>query len=277
MAFALAASITMYALLLFVLMQVPSSTPPGLLIERRLAEDVPLALGDTLRLRPLDGDTRVFVVEGIFERAADPARIARNEYEVRLHLPDLETMLPTSDRVDRFALVLSPGASADSAARWIETLAFGTRAYPTAELAEESSATFRVISRFHEAIGVVTILASAIFLLCVMIIRVDERRSDMGMLRLIGVSRGTVFRAIVVEAVGIAVLGSVVGAGVGVVIARIVNVYYMRFYDTALQFALITPRIVVLAALLGLGLGAVAGALAALRVVRLAPQRLGER
>jgi putative ABC transport system permease protein len=267
-------------MVLSTLLVTPSATAevPGMLIERRLAEHVPLAVGDTVRVRALgEAEEHRFYVEGVFERAADPARIARNEFEVRFHLPDLEAMLPTRDRVDRFALVLAPGTSPDEVGRWIEALAYGTRAYTVAEVAEGSSATFRVISRFHRAIGVVTILASATFLLCVMIIRVDERRPDLGMMRLIGVSRRTVLRTIVLEAVTIAVIGSAVGALLGVIIARIVNAYYMRFYDTALQFALVTPRIVMLAALLGLILGTAAGVLSALRVVRLPPQRLGER
>ncbi len=252
---------------------------PEMLVERRLAERVPLAVGDTVRVRALAGTAapRPFVVAGVYERAADPNRIARNDLEVRFHLPDLQAMLPTRDRVDRFAVVLAPGADADSAARWIEGVAYGTRAYGSAALARETSATFAVVSRFHDAIGIVTILASAIFLLCVMVIRVDERKRDMGMLRLIGVSRGTVFKAIVVEAIGIAVVGSLVGGGLGIAVARIVNAYYARVYDTTLRFALVTPRIVLLAALLGLALGAVAGALAAWRVVRVPPQTLGER
>ena len=252
---------------------------PGMLVERRLAEAIPLAVGDTVRVRALAGSAqpRPFVVAGVFEREADPNRIARNDYEVRLHLPDLEALLPTHDRVDRFAIVLAPGARADPAARWIESVAFGTRAYGSAALAEETSATFRVVSRFHDAIGIVTILASAIFLLCVMVIRVDERKRDMGTLRLIGVSRGTVFRAVVLEAIGIAVVGSVAGAGLGVVVTRIVNAHYARVYDTTLRFALVTPRIVLIAALLGLALGTIAGVLAAWRLVRVAPQKLGER
>ena len=252
---------------------------PEVLVERRLAESIPLAVGDTVRVRALAGtaEARPFVVAGVFERPADPNRIARNDFEVRFHLPDLEAMLPTRDRVDRFAVVLSPGADADAAARWIESVAFGTRAYGSAALAEETSATFAVVSRFHDAIGIVTILASAIFLLCVMVIRVDERKRDMGMLRLIGVSRGTVFRAIVLEAIGIAILGSIAGGGLGIVVARLVNAHYARVYDTTLEFARVTPRIVLLAALLGLLLGAAAGALAAWRVVRVPPQKLGER
>jgi putative ABC transport system permease protein len=264
--------------LLLVLLQIPMDLVPGLLVERRLAEAASVSVGDTVRVRPLGGTTEhTFVVDGVFERAADPARIARNEFEVRFHLPDLEALLPAHDRVDRFSLVLAPGARVDSVGRWIETLAFGTRAYPTELVAEQASATFRVISRFHRAIGVVTILASAIFLLCVMIIRVDERRPDLGVLRLIGVSRGTVFRTIVLEAVAIAVLGSAVGAALGVAAAQLVNAYYMAFYDTGLAFARVTPRITLLAALLGLALGSVAGVLSALRVVSLPPQKLGER
>jgi putative ABC transport system permease protein len=252
---------------------------PGVLVERRLAERVPLAVGDTVRIRALAAQTapRPFVVAGVFEREADPNRIARNEFELRFHIGDLEGLLPQRDRVDRFAVVLAPGASADSAARWIEGVAFGTRAYGSAALAEQTSATVAVVSRFHDAIGIVTVLASGIFLLCVMVIRVDERRRDMAVLRLIGVSRGTVFRAIVLEAVAIAVAGSLAGAALGIVVARGVNAYYARVYDTTLRFALVTPRIVILAAVLGLVLGITAGALAAWRVVAVPPQKLGER
>jgi len=257
----------------------PPSTTPEVLIERRLAESVPLHVGDTVRVRSLSGrgPTLPFIVAGVFEREADPIRISRNEMQLRFHLPDLEALLPQKDRVDRFAVTLRPGANADSAARWIEGVAFGTRAYGSAALASESSATFRVISRFHDAIGIVTILASAIFLLCVMIIRVDERRRDMGVLRLIGISRSTVFRAIVVEAIAISIVGSAAGAVVGLIAARIVNAHYAAVYDTTLKFALVSPRIVMTAAALGLALGIGAGALAAWRVVAVPPQKLGER
>jgi putative ABC transport system permease protein len=252
---------------------------PEVLIDRRLAEAASLSTGDTVRVNTVGGAAapRSFVVAGVFERAADPSRIARNEFELRFHLPDLLAMLPEADRVDRFAVVLAPGASADSAARWIDGIVLGSRAIPSAALAEQTSATFRVVSRFHRAIGIVTIGASAIFLLCVMIIRVDERRRDMGVLRLLGVARSTVFRAIVLEALGIALVGSALGGALGVAMSAAVNAYYARVYDTTLRFALVTPRIVALAALLGLALGAAAGALAAWRTVGVAPQRLGER
>lgn len=259
--------------------EVQPSALPGLLIERRVAEDAGLGVGDSLRVRATGGDAtaRWFRVEGVFERAADPNRISRNEYEVRLHLPDLESLLPTHDRVDRFAIELAPGRDPERAARWMEGLAFGTRAIETAELADQTSATFLVVSRFHRAIGIVTILASGIFLLCVMIIRVDERRKDAGVLRLIGISARTIFRTVVLEALGIALLGSLLGALLGAVMTVLVNRHYGNLYDTTLRFALLTPRIVWLAVGLGLLLGATAGVLAALRLARAPVERLGER
>ncbi|HET8656702.1 MAG TPA: FtsX-like permease family protein, partial [Longimicrobiaceae bacterium] len=165
----------------------------------------------------------------------------------------------------------------DSTARWLQGLAYGVQAYSSARLADESSTTFRVISRFHRAIGIVTVLASGIFLLCVMIIRVDERRRDVGMLRLIGISRRTIFRAVVLEAVAIAAMGSLLGIGLGALITAMVNAYYASFYDTTLRFALLSPRILWTAGALGLGLGLVAGTLAALRVTRARPEQLGGR
>ena len=257
----------------------PVDTLPGFLVERRLAEASRLEVGDTVRVRALagSGEARAFRVEGVFERAADPNRISRNDYEVRFHLPDLEGMLPVRDRVDRFAIALAPGASPDSLARWVEGLAYGTTAYGSEALAEETSTTFLVVSRFHRAIVVVTVLASGIFLLCVMIIRVDERRRDVRVLRLIGISRWTVFRTVVLEAVGIAGVASAAGTLLGVVISFAVNAYYASVYDTTLKFALLTPRILLLAAALGLALCLVAGSLAALRVVTVPPERLGER
>jgi putative ABC transport system permease protein len=196
---------------------------------------------------------------------------------VRFHLPDLEEMLPVKDRVDRFSLVLEAGADHAAAARWVEGLAFGTTVFGSDELAEEASTTFAVISRFHRAIGIVTVLASGIFLLCVMVIRVDERRRDIGTLRLVGISRGTIFRTVVGDAIAIAVMGSVLGIILGLVVAMVVNGYYAGVYDTSLRFALVTPRTLSLAGMLGLTLGVGAGALAALRVVRVPPERLGER
>ena len=132
----------------------------------------------------------------------------------------------------------------------------------------ETSATFAVVSRFHRAIGVITIVASAIFLLCIMLLKVDERRRDVAALRLMGISGGTIVKGVVLEATAIAVLGSVVGVAFGALTSWIVNLHYQSVYRSPVRFSIVTGDVVLLAVSLSLTLGVIAGWLAARRLVR---------
>jgi putative ABC transport system permease protein len=135
----------------------------------------------------------------------------------------------------------------------------------------ETSETFAVVSRFHRAIGVITIVASAVFLLCILLLKVDERRRDVAALRLLGISRRTVMLSVVLEAALVSVIGSGVGVVIGWVTSLAVNWHYQARYQTPLRFALVTGDIVLFAVSLSLVLGIVAGALAARRLVRTHP------
>ena len=94
-------------------------------------------------------------------------------------------------------------------------VAFGFKAYRSRDIAVETSRTFQVVSRFQRAIGVITIVASSVFLLCIMLLKVDERRRDVAALRLMGISARSIVRSIVIEAALVAVLGSVLGVALG--------------------------------------------------------------
>ncbi|HET7553072.1 MAG TPA: ABC transporter permease [Gemmatimonadaceae bacterium] len=214
------------------------------------------------------------VVSAIVERRADPSEIARNDYRVRLHLDQLQHLIGYGDRVDRFAVGTVDSAATERALGAINDAAFGFQAYRSRDIAAETSTTFEVVSRFHRAIGVITIVASAVFLLCILLLKVEERRRDVGALRLIGLSRWTVFRSVVIEAAFVSVLGSGLGVAVGWITSAAVNAYYQAFYRTPLRFSIVTGDIVLFSVLLSLALGVVAGALAALRLVRTAPLTL---
>jgi hypothetical protein len=75
----------------------------------------------------------------------------------------------------------------------------------------------------------------------------------------------------VLEAALIAVVGSVLGAGLAFLAGAATNAYYRRFFDTDLVFSLITPRIVAFSIGLSLLLGIAAGGAAAWRLVRTRP------
>jgi putative ABC transport system permease protein len=245
---------------------------PEVAVERRLADELALHVGDTVRVGAAPDSMRTLVVvAAVYEPRPDPAQITKDERYIRLHLPDLAALLGAPDRVDRFGVGLVPGARVDSAVARLEQNAFGYQAYPSAVIASGSSQTFLVVSRFHRAIAVITIVASAVFLLCIMLLKVEERRLDAAVMRFIGVRRRTIFGALLLEAALVAVVGSVVGTALAFAAGAATNAYYRRFFDTALTFSLITPEIVLFSVGLSLALGVAAGALAAWRLVRTRP------
>ena len=254
----------------------PHRPPRTVAIDERLAADAHIAVGDRIVLtRAPGGAGDTVIVSGLVARRADPSEVARAEYRVRMHLDELQALTDYGDRVDRFAIATRGGAAAtDSAMRQINAAAFGFQAYRSRDIAVETSRTFLVVSRFHRAIGVITIVASAIFLLCIMLLKVDERRRDVAALRLMGISSRSIVRSVMIEAALVAVVGSGVGVLLGWVSSHLINWHYQSVYRTPLAFAMITPQIVALAVALSVVLGLGAGFVAAQRLVRAAPLEL---
>jgi putative ABC transport system permease protein len=107
-----------------------------------------------------------------------------------------------------------------------------------------------------------------------MVLKVEERRRDIAALRLMGISRATVVRAIIAEAALIAVLGSGLGILIGWLVSIFVNWHYQALYRTPLAFSIVTPPIIAVSVLLSLVLGIAAGIGASLRLVRQPPLAL---
>jgi putative ABC transport system permease protein len=240
-------------------------------IDERLAADARVKIGDRLVLSsvPGGGPGDTVMVSAFVRRRADPSEVARAEYRVRMHLDELQSLIGYGDRVDRFAVATRGPATTDSAIRLINRTAFGFQAFRSRDIAVQTSRTFAVVSRFHRAIGVITIVASSIFLLCIMLLKVDERRRDVAALRLLGISGRTIVRSVMIEAALVAGVGSGVGVVLGWVAAQLINWHYRAVYRTPLSFALVTPSIVVLAVSLSIVLGLAAGFIAAQRLVRM--------
>lgn len=252
-----------------------AAAPRTIAVDDVLAAQAGLKIGDTISLAAQPGAPREkVVVAAIVRRGADPSEVARGDLRVRLHLDQLQTISGYGDRVDRFAVATTPSADVSALIDRVNDVAFGFKAYRSSDIAVETSRTFQVVSRFHRAIGVITIVASSVFLLCIMVLKVEERRRDIAALRLMGISRATVIRSIVLEAAAIAVLGSALGIVLGWVISLFVNWHYRGVYQTPLAFSIVTPPIIVVAVALSLVLGIGAGVLASLRLARTPPLQL---
>jgi putative ABC transport system permease protein len=258
---------------LFAALLLLQGSPRTIAIDERLAADAHIAIGDRLLVSAIPGwptgDT--VVVSAIVKRGTDPSEVARSEYRIRMHLDELQSLAAYGDRVDRFAVATRGDAATNKALDDINSAAFGFEAHRSRDIAVETSKTFQVVSRFHRAIGIITIVASAIFLLCIMLLKVEERRRDVAALRLMGISRRSVMMGVVIEAALLALVGSALGVGVGWIGSRFINWYYQGVYRTPLYFSIVTPSIVTFAVGLSLVLGVGAGILASLRLVRTPP------
>ncbi|MCG8466798.1 MAG: FtsX-like permease family protein [Gemmatimonadetes bacterium] len=247
----------------------PASCPDGLevLLERPFATERELTPGDDVVIRAApDAAPCRGRVAGIFEPPPDPSRLTVARPRVLFHVPQLAELTDRRDEVDQFTIRVAPGADPAAVARRLEPLLPGTQVLSTAEVAARSSTTFTVVSRFHRAIGVITLVAGGVFLACIMILKVQERRAPIAAARLLGVPRGLLLGWTVAEAAVVSTLGGVLGLGLGVAASRIINLYYQRVYDTRLVFSHITSEMIVQTLALAVVLGMTAGVYAGIRL-----------
>src|SRR5262245_36635880 len=198
--------------------QSPDLAPPSILISRQLAESRGLRVGDTVRLSSERSGTgaRTFRIAGVYEPTPDPMRFAQRRLEARLHLPDLlgltaeRSDLSTAEPVTSINIALANEADAGTFSREVMARLPAGMARPT-NAPDERTTTFVVVERFHLAIAIVTVIGSAVFLLALMVMLVDERRGTVGTLRLLGFTRRRILIQVLVEGALIAVAGAAAG------------------------------------------------------------------
>ena len=250
--------------------------PPDVLVSRQLLAKAGLSIGDVVTLA---GDaagsrTRQFRVAGVYEPTPDPMKFNVERIEARLHLDDLLGL--TADRADPASAdavsVINVGlqnASDPSSARaFARSLSARTPFVYSTPTRDSESTTFLVIDRFHTAIAAVTVIGSTAFLLALMVIRAEERRETVGVLRLIGISSRTIMLEVIVEGL----LVAIAGAGAGVLIAAAaqhgVNLFFQARYDTTLVFMRVSPTIAMRSIAVAVPVGVIAGAVASWTLLR---------
>jgi cell division protein FtsX len=125
--------------------------------------------------------------------------------------------------------------------------------------ARDGSDPFAVLERFHVAVAIVTVLGSTAFLLALMVMRAEERRETIGIIRLIGVSQRTILLEVLAEGLLIAAAGAVFGLLLAVATQGAVNRFFQWRYDTALVFVRVTRSIALQSIAVSVPLGILAG------------------
>jgi ABC-type lipoprotein release transport system permease subunit len=246
---------------------------PGILVSRQLLESRQLRVGQLVRLAPdaSGADARTFRIDGVYEPTPDPMRFAQPRLEARLHLPDLLALTaePDSgaDSVNAINVKLADPADATAFANDVMARLPGLNARPT-RAPDERTQSFVVIERFHLAIAIVTVIGSAVFLLALMVMLVDERRGTVGILRLIGFTRRRILLQVFAEGAIIALAGAAFGILFALASQKIFNHFFQWRYDTALVFLRITPHVVIQSLVLAVPLGVAASLIASWTLLR---------
>jgi putative ABC transport system permease protein len=257
--------------------------PPSVLISRQLLRDAHLAVGDVVLLTAAPDGARPmpFRIAGVYEPTPDPLKFNVQRLEARLHLPDLIRLTTdpagarSPDAVTALNIKLTDSADAERFAADVGRRSVGLAGRPTARPREGDP--FAALERFHAAIAAVTMVGSTAFLLALMVIRAEERRDMVGMLRLIGISRRSIVLEILVESIVVAIAGAVVGTLIAAAAQYGINRFFQARYDTTLVFVHVTGSIIVRCLVVALPIGVLTGAAAAWTLLRRVPASLIRR
>ena len=247
---------------------------PDVLVSRQLAARAHLNVGDlvTLSADPAGHRSSTFRVAGVYEPTPDPMRFTAQRIEARMHLPDVIALTcdpadpNTTDAVDAINIALTKGVDAT---RFSSDVAGGLpmiAARPTARAPQDDP--FVVLDRFHAAISIVTVVGATAFLLALMVIRAEERRETIAILRLIGISQRSLLASVAVEGVVIAISGAIFGVLLAFATEGLVNRYFQARYDTSLVFIRITAPLALRAVIVAAPLGVLAGVAASWTLLR---------
>jgi putative ABC transport system permease protein len=134
---------------------------------------------------------------------------------------------------------------------------------PSAALVVRAKAKGALNSLFL-GLGAISLLVGAVGVANIMLIGVLERRSEIGLRRALGATRGQIRAQFLAEAILLAIVGGAAGVGAGVAATAI--------YSSTKHWATTVPTIAWAGGFLAaLAIGAIAGLLPALRAARLAP------
>lgn len=244
-----------------------------LAVSARTAARLGLRVGDVVEVsaEPSFARARRARVVAVWHGPEHPADVARQEALVRMPLAALEAVLDREDVVDRIVVRLQDGADLARVRDDLRATVAGVEVYTASELVARTSRTFAVIARFHRAIAVVTVLASGIFLVAIMTLKLSEMRRELGALRLVGIGRATVRLTVIGLAAVVALAGTAAGVAMGAVLVWGINGYYRPLFETTLVFARLDGRTVAGAAALAAALGFGVGAVVAGRLARRSP------
>jgi putative ABC transport system permease protein len=255
----------------------PLLTRPGAgVLSAATARELGVKAGDSFRLR-VGGVTRRVELAGVLQPADESTRRAVADLLV-MDIAAAQETLGRTGKLDRIDLIVPEGERGRQLlARAAAVLPKGAqilRAAARTQATEEMTRAFRLNLT---ALSLLALVCGVFLIYNTMTFSVVQRRTLIGILRALGVTRGQIFSLVLGEALGVGILGTAIGLGAGVLLGRgLVRLVTQTIND--LYFVLtvrelsLSPWTLVEGAVLGIGATLLAAAAPAWEATQAPPR-----
>jgi len=175
--------------------------------------------GGTFRLR-VGGEPREVDLVGVLEPADESTRRGLADLLV-MDIAAAQELLGRAGQIDRIDLIIPEGAAGERLlARAAAVLPSGARILRAEALSRSTEEMTRTFRTSLSAMSLLALVCGAFLIYNTMTFSVVQRRTQIGILRALGVTRDQVFALVLAEAAAVALVGTAVGLGAGVFLGR---------------------------------------------------------
>lgn len=245
----------------------------AVVISRTLSDSLNVKLGGTIRIPSVDGTAELIVV-GIL-----PARTSPGNEEILVNLPEAQAITNQSGKVNTIDIVIETFAQ-EERRNEIQTNiqnALGKNYTVGTQLGADTQmfASLQLGQAMMNLFGVFALFMGGFIIFNTFRTIVAERRRDIGMLRALGANRKTIVGIILTEGLLQGVIGTGAGMflgyfmGAGIVTA--IKPIMTQFLNIAIGEPVISPALVIISIVLGVGVTVAAGLFPALSASKVTP------
>ncbi len=251
----------------------PPRGPTEASLDKAAAEDADLKPGDKIKLIG-QGKLETFRLVGLTQlgnASFGGASIAQ------VTLPVAQRLTHKRGRFDQISVAADDGVSAAALKRRIaKRMPTGVRVETAQENADRASDEIKdalgFLRTFLLVFGFIAVFVGSFLIFNTFSITVAQRISEFGMLRTLGASRPQILTMVMVEAMGVGLLGALLGLAGGFLIAAAINALFEAIgIDLPTTSLVLETRTVLVALLVGMLVTLVSSLIPALRSTRVPP------
>lgn len=248
----------------------PGDTNAAVITES-LAEAIGISLGETFTIPAATGEAMLTVV-GIL-----PALVAAGNEEVIVPLAQAQQMLDLPSQINAIEANFGNVSTSERTAIENTILSELGESYRVGSLSGNSQflTTLNTTQVVFNLMGMLALLMGGFIIFNTFRTVVTERRRDIGMLRTLGASRGTIIGIVLAEGLLQGILGTGLGLLFGYLLATasisLMTGFLQRFINVQVGGPVVSMPILIGSIVMGLGITLVAGLLPAISASRVTP------